>query len=152
MAELHPIITSPSRRASPMPAPIPTIPHRTVRFQLDDPAQHWRSPSEPESPPPWVTYDDEEQQDSRYDDNDSQYDEDDDDGDDGHGGGGRDSRGTRAPLLTGITAPSVQVAMDVSTEELLEGERPKSGLGMAFFNMSGYYTFQELRWGEEEVG
>lgn len=42
--------------------------------------------------------------------------------------------GTRAPLLTGMTAPAVAVANDI--DELLGHGRPKSNLGMAFMNMS----------------
>jgi sodium-coupled neutral amino acid transporter 11 len=46
-----------------------------------------------------------------------------------------DDRETRAPLLTGMTAPSVTMANDI--DELLLGQgRPKSNLGMAFMNMS----------------
>jgi sodium-coupled neutral amino acid transporter 11 len=46
-----------------------------------------------------------------------------------------DERETRAPLLTGMTAPSVTMANDI--DELLLGHgRPKSNLGMAFMNMS----------------
>lgn len=44
--------------------------------------------------------------------------------------------GTRAPLLTGIEAPSVTVASDFEFEDLLENARPKSGMRMAFMNMA----------------
>lgn len=53
-----------------------------------------------------------------------------DDEDDGEHTGGR------APLLTGIEAPSVRVAEDLDTSEFLEGARPKSGMKMAFMNMA----------------
>lgn len=51
------------------------------------------------------------------------------------GEGGR----SRAPLLTDRDAPAVRMSMDLegtNAEGVLEGGRPKSGLGMAFFNMS----------------
>ena len=46
--------------------------------------------------------------------------------------------GQRAPLLTGIEAPSVTVAseIDFNAEDLLEGARPKSGMKSAFMNMA----------------
>ena len=44
----------------------------------------------------------------------------------------------RRPLLTGIEAPSVTLATedDISTEDLLESARPKSGMKSAFMNMA----------------
>lgn len=45
----------------------------------------------------------------------------------------------RAPLLTGIEAPSVTVAnsgSDFNAEDLLETSRPKSGMRSAFMNMA----------------
>ncbi|KAL6714924.1 hypothetical protein ACLMJK_007184 [Lecanora helva] len=42
----------------------------------------------------------------------------------------------RAPLLTGIEAPSVTTALDINVDELLETARPKSGLSSAFMNMA----------------
>lgn len=45
-------------------------------------------------------------------------------------------RGTRAPLLTEMTAPSVTLANDIDMNDLLEGSRPKSGMRMAFMNMA----------------
>ena len=44
----------------------------------------------------------------------------------------------RAPLLTGIEAPSVSLANDIEylEEDLLESARPKSGLSSAFMNMA----------------
>ncbi|GIZ43304.1 hypothetical protein CKM354_000653600 [Cercospora kikuchii] len=44
----------------------------------------------------------------------------------------------RAPLLTGIEAPSVSLANDIeySDEDLLESARPKSGMASAFMNMA----------------
>lgn len=44
----------------------------------------------------------------------------------------------RAPLLTGIEAPSVAVANDIElqAEDALESARPKSGLRSAFMNMA----------------
>jgi solute carrier family 38 (sodium-coupled neutral amino acid transporter), member 11 len=46
--------------------------------------------------------------------------------------------GQRAPLLTGIEAPSVAVAneLDFNPEDHLESARPKSGLKSAFMNMA----------------
>ena len=52
---------------------------------------------------------------------------------------GRSSTGQRAPLLTGIEAPSVTVAnaeMNLDADDLLENARPKSGMGSAFMNMA----------------
>ncbi|KAL9640713.1 MAG: hypothetical protein Q9164_000108 [Protoblastenia rupestris] len=51
---------------------------------------------------------------------------------------GRSSTGQRAPLLTGIEAPSVTVAneLDFNAEDLLEDARPKSGMKSAFMNMA----------------
>lgn len=47
------------------------------------------------------------------------------------------NRWQRAPLLTGIEAPSVTVATDdFDPEDLLESARPKSGMGSAFMNMA----------------
>jgi len=57
----------------------------------------------------------------------------------GDGRGARGGYGQRAPLLTGITAPSVTVAseeFDFNPEDLLESARPKSGMGSAFMNMA----------------
>ncbi|KAL8731318.1 MAG: hypothetical protein Q9166_003542 [cf. Caloplaca sp. 2 TL-2023] len=53
------------------------------------------------------------------------------------GEGGNASQ--RAPLLTGIEAPSVTVAntsFDINAEDLLENSRPKSGMKSAFMNMA----------------
>lgn len=52
---------------------------------------------------------------------------------------GRTSTSQRAPLLTGIEAPSVTVAstgLDFNVEDLLESSRPKSGMRSAFMNMA----------------
>lgn len=49
------------------------------------------------------------------------------------------SSGQRAPLLTGIEAPSVTVAntdLSFNVEDLLEDARPKSGMRSAFMNMA----------------
>ena len=49
------------------------------------------------------------------------------------------SSGQRAPLLTGIEAPSVTVAntdLSFNVEDLLEDARPKSGMQSAFMNMA----------------
>lgn len=50
----------------------------------------------------------------------------------------RASNGQRAPLLTGIEAPSVAIAdeLDFNAENLLEDARPKSGIKSAFMNMA----------------
>ncbi|KAL8766597.1 MAG: hypothetical protein Q9209_006662 [Squamulea sp. 1 TL-2023] len=53
--------------------------------------------------------------------------------------GGRSDSSQRAPLLTGIEAPSVTVAstiFDLDAEHLLENSRPKSGMSSAFMNMA----------------
>lgn len=53
--------------------------------------------------------------------------------------GHRSSTGQRAPLLTGIEAPSVTFAstdVDSNLEDLLETARPKSGMRSAFMNMA----------------
>ncbi|KAF4553292.1 Transmembrane amino acid transporter-like protein 7 [Elsinoe fawcettii] len=60
---------------------------------------------------------------------------------DGHGAGrgrrGRGEREVRAPLLTGIEAPSVTVASEeMEMEELMQGGRAKSGMKSAFMNMA----------------
>lgn len=50
---------------------------------------------------------------------------------------GRSSRdGGRAPLLTSMEAPSVALANDLTTADLLDTARPKSGMKMAFMNMA----------------
>ncbi|KAL9031023.1 MAG: hypothetical protein Q9196_000924 [Gyalolechia fulgens] len=52
---------------------------------------------------------------------------------------GRRNITQRAPLLTGIEAPSVTVAstdLDSNVEDLLESSRPKSGMRSAFMNMA----------------
>lgn len=56
----------------------------------------------------------------------------------GGNGAARSSTGQRAPLLTGIEAPSVTVATseEFFPEEHLESARPRSGLRMAFMNMA----------------
>lgn len=53
-------------------------------------------------------------------------------------GSARASTGQRAPLLTGIEAPSVAIAdeLDFNAEDLLEDARPKSGIKSAFMNMA----------------
>ncbi|KAL8857352.1 MAG: hypothetical protein Q9178_006118 [Gyalolechia marmorata] len=51
----------------------------------------------------------------------------------------RGDNAQRAPLLTGIEAPSVTVAstdFDLDAEHLLENSRPKSGMRNAFMNMA----------------
>lgn len=48
----------------------------------------------------------------------------------------RGGRSARAPLLTGIEAPSVAVANEFLAEDALESARPKSGLRSAFMNMA----------------
>lgn len=52
---------------------------------------------------------------------------------------GRGSISQRAPLLTGIEAPSVTLAstdFDFNADDLLENSRPKSGMRSAFMNMA----------------
>ena len=52
--------------------------------------------------------------------------------------GGRRNMAQRAPLLTGIEAPSVTLANDIDLDEadVLESARPKSSLRSAFMNMA----------------
>ena len=57
-------------------------------------------------------------------------------GEDYFSNGRRSSTAQRAPLLTGIEAPSVTTALEINTDELLENARPKSGLSSAFMNMA----------------
>lgn len=71
------------------------------------------------------------------------YSDDDDDFSSGVGrrrhGGDDSGHSTRAPLLTDREAPAVRVSMELDAavaEAGLEDGRPKSGMGMAFFNMS----------------
>lgn len=104
-----------ARSTSPMTAPIPTTPHRTVRFDLDTTEEDTEAAINEEEDTTWT-----DREDFLYS-----------DGEDEPEYGGH-----RAPLLTGIEAPAVTLAMDPTTEEVLEGGRPKSGMGMAFFNMS----------------
>ena len=55
--------------------------------------------------------------------------------------------GQRAPLLTGIEAPSVTVAnsdVDFNVEDLLETARPKSGMRSAFMNMANSIMYDPL--------
>ncbi|KAL8953540.1 MAG: hypothetical protein Q9222_000598 [Ikaeria aurantiellina] len=56
-----------------------------------------------------------------------------------HSMDGASSTSQHAPLLTGIEAPSVTVAntdFDFTVEDLLESNRPKSGMRSAFMNMA----------------
>lgn len=57
-------------------------------------------------------------------------------GEDYVSGGRRSSTAQRAPLLTGVEAPSVTTALEIDVDELLESARPKSGLSSAFMNMA----------------
>lgn len=62
--------------------------------------------------------------------------------------GHRSSTGQRAPLLTGIEAPSVTIASadaDFNAEDLLETARPKSGMKSAFMNMANSIMY-DLTW------
>ena len=55
------------------------------------------------------------------------------------GGGRRQSDAQRLPLLTGIEAPSVTVALEhteFNAADHLENARPKSGMRSAFMNMA----------------
>ncbi|KAG0643852.1 transmembrane amino acid transporter protein-domain-containing protein [Tuber brumale] len=108
-------IPPPQPTPSPIPpiAPVPRTPNR-VRFALDE------APGDEE----------EQRVDNRsWTDQEDFLHSDEEDGDEGRGG-------TRAPLLTGIEAPSVTVANDFEFEDLLENARPKSGMRMAFMNMA----------------
>jgi len=59
---------------------------------------------------------------------------------------GSRSNGQRAPLLTGIEAPSVAIAneLDFNPEDLLESARPKSGMRSAFMNMSNSIMYGQF--------
>ncbi|KAI9785746.1 MAG: hypothetical protein M1839_008763 [Geoglossum umbratile] len=108
--EGHPAFQQPT-----ITSPTPRIPNR-VRFQLDEPPSP--HPASNGHPP-----------DDRW------TDEEDFLADDAASSAGR----SRAPLLTGIEAPSVTVATDyVDVVEAVLGERrrPKSGMRMAFMNMA----------------
>ncbi|CUS14656.1 unnamed protein product [Tuber aestivum] len=107
-------IPPPQPAPSPIPpiAPVPRTPNR-VRFALDE------APGDEE----------EQRVDDRSWTNQEDFLHSDEEGDEGGGG-------TRAPLLTGIEAPSVTVANDFEFEDLLENSRPKSGMRMAFMNMA----------------
>ena len=50
--------------------------------------------------------------------------------------GSRSNAAQRAPLLTGIEAPSVTAASEINLDDLLEDARPKSGISSAFMNMA----------------
>jgi sodium-coupled neutral amino acid transporter 11 len=108
-------IPPPQPTPSPIPplAPVPRTPNR-VRFALDE------APGEEGQRGGNSSWTNEE---------DFLHSDDDDDVE-------ADSRGNRAPLLTGIEAPSVTVASGFDTEDLLENARPKSGMRMAFMNMA----------------
>ncbi|RPA95589.1 hypothetical protein L873DRAFT_1774298 [Choiromyces venosus 120613-1] len=112
------VVTIPPPQPTPSPippiAPVPRTPNR-VRFALDE------APGDEE----------EQRVDDRSWTNQEDFLHSDDEEDEGEGRGG-----TRAPLLTGIEAPSVTVANDFEFEDLLENARPKSGMRMAFMNMA----------------
>lgn len=114
--DLDVTIPPPQPTPSPIPplAPVPRTPNR-VRFALDEaPGEEEEGRGEDRS---WTNEEDFLHSDD----------------DDGVEAG---SRGNRAPLLTGIEAPSVTVASQFDTEDLLENARPKSGMRMAFMNMA----------------
>lgn len=105
----------------------PRPPNR-VRFQLDDlPSTRAedRNRAAANGHPP-----DDDRDDSRW------ADEEDFLHEDAVGGLRSSSESHRAPLLTGIEAPSVTVATDFDAVEFLETARPKSGMRMAFMNMA----------------
>ncbi|KAI9829766.1 MAG: hypothetical protein M1819_006003 [Sarea resinae] len=113
----------PPRRQSSISYPPPNGEPRTprttnrVRFDIDD-REHDTPNGEVESPR-WMDEEDYLEEE--------------------HSGDMRSSTGQRAPLLTGIEAPSVTVAsadLDFNPEDLLESARPKSGLRSAFMNMA----------------
>ncbi|KAK6440945.1 hypothetical protein LTR95_002839 [Oleoguttula sp. CCFEE 5521] len=95
----------------------PRTPHR-VRFDVSEPPMHGTVNGSAQ-PQDWIEEEDYlgEQHDAS---------------------GRRGSGAQRAPLLTGIEAPSVTLASeeDFNPEDLLESARPKSGMQSAFFNMA----------------
>ncbi|KAL7275983.1 hypothetical protein RUND412_001052 [Rhizina undulata] len=108
-------VTEPSSALAPVSATTPRTPNR-VRFVLDEP-----------------------EDDGRVDDGSNRWMQEEDylhsDDDDEEAAIG--ARGEhRAPLLTGIQAPSVTVAEQFDVDDLLETSRPKSGMRMAFMNMA----------------
>ncbi|KAL8938105.1 MAG: hypothetical protein Q9216_004078 [Gyalolechia sp. 2 TL-2023] len=67
---------------------------------------------------------------------------------------GRRSINQRAPLLTGIEAPSITVAttdLDFNAEDLLESSRPKSGMKSAFMNMANSIMYVWHHHGEARI-
>ncbi|KAI9835834.1 MAG: hypothetical protein M1837_003583 [Sclerophora amabilis] len=109
-------------------APTPRTAHR-VRFQLDDTFIPPASNGNADFPP----YSADDDDDSRWADEEDYLSR--------HAVGGRsgDDARHRAPLLTGIEAPSVTVAsaaIGFNAEDLLESARPKSGMRSAFMNMA----------------
>lgn len=114
------VVTIPPPQPTPSPippiAPVPRTPNR-VRFALDEaPGDEEEQRVEDRS---WTN-----QEDFLHSDEEDEED------------GSEAREGTRAPLLTGIEAPSVTVANDFEFEDLLENARPKSGMRMAFMNMA----------------
>ena len=99
--------------AQPRPNGAPRTPNR-VRFEESD-LQHRGEDDDQEEDDTWLDLDEEDYFHNR----------------------GPSNRWQRAPLLTGIEAPSVTVATeDFDPEDLLESARPKSGMGSAFMNMA----------------
>ncbi|OQO05308.1 hypothetical protein B0A48_09076 [Cryoendolithus antarcticus] len=95
----------------------PRTPHR-VRFDVSEPPMHGEV-NGLAHPQDWI-----EEEDYLGEHNDAN--------------GRRGSGAQRAPLLTGIEAPSVTLAsdQDFNPEDVLESARPKSGMQSAFFNMA----------------
>jgi len=117
-------IPPPQPTTSPIPpiAPVPRTPNR-VRFALDEaPGDEEEQRVDDRS---WTN-----QEDFLHSDEEEEEEEEEEED------GSEAREGTRAPLLTGIEAPSVTVANDFEFENLLENARPKSGMRMAFMNMA----------------
>nr|POF16438.1 vacuolar amino acid transporter 2 [Quercus suber] len=111
--------------AQPRPDGTPRTPHR-VRFDFQEPEVQGGQINGSAHPPRQTWLEEEDYMNGRAS---GDHDRDDED---------RGPAGQRAPLLTGIEAPSVTLAqeLDFNPEDLLESARPKSGLLSAFMNMA----------------
>ncbi|RPA80984.1 hypothetical protein BJ508DRAFT_369909 [Ascobolus immersus RN42] len=113
--------TSSSTSGAPSPKPAVATP-RSVRFNIDDNTSHSNNNNHNDS---WINDEDFLHSDDEFDEPTS-----------GRGYAGRTSGEGRAPLLTSMEAPSVSLANDLTTADLLDTARPKSGMKMAFMNMA----------------
>jgi solute carrier family 38 (sodium-coupled neutral amino acid transporter), member 11 len=112
----------------------PVATPRSVRFNISSPS-NTHSNNNNDS---WVDDEDFLQSDDEFEDG---------SGASGRGYAGRTSGEGRAPLLTSMEAPSVSLANDLTTADLLDTARPKSGMKMAFMNMANSIMCVSLRCG-----